>query len=112
MTTPRFESLFQSFSDTSDPARAAPRLAALRTELQRRGLDGDGGLVLVMNGGTGAWRGAAVTTAFAGRRMVPVAHGSTEDPGVPNAKTTDAAGNADFWAPPRGYAVYVPEATP
>ncbi len=40
MTTPRFESLFQSFSDTSDPARAAPRLAALRTELQRRGLDG------------------------------------------------------------------------
>ncbi len=77
--------------------------------MQRRGLDGDGGLVLVMNGGTGAWLGATVTTAFAGQRMVPVAYGSTSDLGVPNAKTTDAEGVTDLWAPPRGYAVYVPE---
>ncbi len=38
--TPKFESLFQSFSETSDPSRAKPRLAALREELARRKLDG------------------------------------------------------------------------
>ncbi|MFO1116318.1 MAG: aminopeptidase P family protein [Beijerinckiaceae bacterium] len=38
--TSRFESRFQSFVETTDPARAGPRLAALRAELKRRGLDG------------------------------------------------------------------------
>jgi Xaa-Pro aminopeptidase len=33
-------SRFQSFTETSDPAEVAPRIAALRAELQRRGLDG------------------------------------------------------------------------
>lgn len=40
MTAPEFESRFQSFAETADPARAAPRLAALRAELARRDLDG------------------------------------------------------------------------
>ena len=31
---------FQSYDDTSDPATCGPRLAALRAELKRRGLDG------------------------------------------------------------------------
>ena len=31
---------FQSFDDSSEPAASAPRLAALRAELRRRGLDG------------------------------------------------------------------------
>src|SRR5450631_3442544 len=31
---------FQTYDDTSDPATCAPRLAALRAELARRGLDG------------------------------------------------------------------------
>jgi Xaa-Pro aminopeptidase len=35
-----FESLFQSFEDTSDPAQGVPRIAALRGELARLGLDG------------------------------------------------------------------------
>ena len=35
-----FESHFQSFAELSDPARAAPRLAALRVELASRGLAG------------------------------------------------------------------------
>ncbi len=35
-----FESHFQSFAETADPARAAPRLAALRSELKARGLGG------------------------------------------------------------------------
>ena len=39
MNEPRFESRFQSFTEVSDPSRAAPRIAALRAELKRRGLD-------------------------------------------------------------------------
>lgn len=35
-----FESLFQSFEDTADPAQGAARIAALRTELARLGLTG------------------------------------------------------------------------
>ena len=36
----KIESRFQSFAETADPTRAAPRLAVLRDELKRRGLDG------------------------------------------------------------------------
>ena len=35
-----FESLFQSFQDLADPSESAPRVAALRAELARLGLDG------------------------------------------------------------------------
>ena len=35
-----FESVFQSFTETADPSQGAARVAALREELQRRGLDG------------------------------------------------------------------------
>ncbi len=35
-----FESLFQSFEDTADPSQGAVRIAALRAELARLGLDG------------------------------------------------------------------------
>ncbi len=35
-----FEAHFQSFEDRGEPAASAPRLAALRVELKRRGLDG------------------------------------------------------------------------
>lgn len=35
-----FEARFQTFDDVSDRAQVAPRVAALRAELQRRGIDG------------------------------------------------------------------------
>lgn len=35
-----FESLYQTFTDSADPAQGKPRIAALRAELARRGLDG------------------------------------------------------------------------
>ena len=35
-----FSAKFQSFDDPSEPAASAPRVAALRTELARRGLTG------------------------------------------------------------------------
>ena len=35
-----FESHYQSFEDLADPSQSAPRVAALRAELARLGLDG------------------------------------------------------------------------
>ena len=35
-----FSAKFQTFDETADPAAAAPRIAALRAELKRLGLDG------------------------------------------------------------------------
>src|SRR3984893_15874249 len=35
-----FDSLYQSFEDQADPSQGAARVAALRAELIRRGLDG------------------------------------------------------------------------
>lgn len=78
--------------------------------MQRRGHDGRGGLVLALNATGTAWRGEWVATAFASQTLSPLAYGSSLDAGIPQAKTTDAAGRADFWAPPRGYAVYAPSA--
>ena len=34
------QTAFQSFADTTEPSQGAPRLAALRAELKRRGLEG------------------------------------------------------------------------
>ncbi|MEP7382782.1 MAG: alpha-amylase family glycosyl hydrolase [Gemmatimonadota bacterium] len=74
--------------------------------MQRRGLDGDGGLVVAINSTRTAWRGEWVATAFAATFLTPVAYGSSLDPGAPQAKMTDGGGRVDVWAPPRGYAVY------
>jgi Xaa-Pro aminopeptidase len=35
-----FEAKFQSFEETADPSKGAERVAALRAELKKRGLDG------------------------------------------------------------------------
>ncbi len=74
--------------------------------MQRRGLEGTGGLILVLNGSREAWRGVRVETAFPAMRLDAIAYGSDLDAGTPEAKHTDARGGGDFWAPPRGYAVY------
>lgn len=74
--------------------------------MQRRGVDGRGGVVVAINTSRSAWRGARVDTAFPARKLTAVAYGSTLDAGTPDAKHTDVDGRGDFWAPPRGYAVY------
>ncbi len=76
--------------------------------MQRRGLDGRGGLVLAINATGSAWRGAWVSTSFPSTSFTAVAYGSSLDSGAPQSKATDVGGRTDFWAPPRGYAVYVP----
>jgi alpha-amylase len=75
--------------------------------MQRDGDGSQGGLVLVLNN-RGEWNGATVRTGWGGTRLSPVAWRGRDDAGVPREKRTDAAGSCDLWAPPRGYAVYVP----
>jgi len=55
----------------------------------------------------GDWNGASVKTKWSDASFVPVAWRGN-DSGQPVAKRTGADGTGDFWAPPRGYVVYVP----
>lgn len=75
--------------------------------MQRCGADKQPGLVFVLNNNAD-WAGATVQTRWQNTRFKPVAWRGKADLGVPAEKWTDSAGNADFWAPPRGYVVYVP----
>ncbi len=74
--------------------------------MQRRGSDGDGGLIFVLNNNGVEWRGNPVQTAFPNAHFQPVAFRGSSDTGVPDDEATNHDGWGDFWAPPRGYTVY------
>jgi alpha-amylase len=75
--------------------------------MQRSGLNNQGGLIFVLNN-RGNWNGAVVQTQWRNTRFVPAAWRGHDDNGVPGEKWTNEFGAADFWAPPRGHAVYLP----
>lgn len=75
--------------------------------MQRLGWGAQAGLVFVLNN-RGSWNGIDVQTAWRNTRFAPVAWRG-HDPGQPAPKWTGPEGRADFWAPPRGYAVYLPQ---
>lgn len=77
--------------------------------MQRNGSEGHKGLVLVLNNSGEGWNGARVGTKWRNTRFVPAAWRGRDDAGVPQEKWTGEDGWADFWAPPRGYAVYLPQ---
>ena len=74
--------------------------------MQRTGWENQSGLVFVLNN-RGTWHGATVRTNRPNTSFSPVAWRG-QDLGTPSPKHTAPNGAADFWAPPRGYAVYVP----
>jgi alpha-amylase len=76
--------------------------------MQRIGWGKQKGLIFVLNN-RGNWNGSRVQTQWQNTRFVPVAWRGRDDTGVPEEKWTQEDGWADFWAPPRGYAVYTPE---
>jgi len=76
--------------------------------MQRAGWGKQKGLLFVLNN-RGDWNGKRVQTQWQNTRFVPVAWRGKDDTGVPEEKWTQEEGWADFWAPPRGYAVYIPE---
>ena len=73
--------------------------------MQRRGGGGQRGLVLALNNSS-EWRGQRVQTQWASKRFEPLAFKGDDRP---YDQLSDASGSAEFWAPPRGYAVYVPK---
>lgn len=75
--------------------------------MQRTGAPGLPGLVVVLNNGA-QWAGTTVATRWSTTRLKPVAWRGHADLGVPQDKWTDGSGNAELWAPQRGYCVYVP----
>jgi len=76
--------------------------------MQRTG-DGDHpGLVYVLNNRGDSWNGATVQTQWQGVRFEPVAWGG-HDTSRPASKQTRDDGHGDFWAAPRGWAVYAPQ---
>jgi len=75
--------------------------------MQRLG-DGDqNGLIFVLNN-RDTWNGTWVQTRWNTTRLAPVAWRGRGDSGVPEEKWTNESGWINLWAPPRGYAVYVP----
>ncbi|QMV18844.1 DUF1939 domain-containing protein [Granulicella sp. 5B5] len=75
--------------------------------MQRGGNEGQSGLVYVLNNLGDKWSGTSVKTRWQSQRFKPVAWDG-HDTAHPDERTTDADGNAEFPAPPRGYCVYAP----
>ncbi len=79
--------------------------------MQRIGFKDDStdqpGLIYVLNNLGDKWSGTSVKTKWANQKFAPIAWDG-HDGAHPDERTTDADGNAEFPAPPRGYCIYVP----
>jgi alpha-amylase len=75
--------------------------------MQRNGSGNQGGLIFVLNN-RGSWNGMWVKTQWENARFVPLAWGGKDDTGIPEEKMVQE-GWVNLWAPPRGYAVYIPK---
>ena len=74
--------------------------------MQRTGYEDKRGLVYVLNNRGDNWNGRLVTTQWTNASFAPVAWWSKSDMARPINQSTDRDGRAQFYAPPRGYAVY------
>ena len=77
--------------------------------MQRRGLGAQKGLIYILNKIGGNWNGRHLQTRWQNTKFTPRAWRGTDDLSIPQTVYTDENGYGDFWAPPRGYAVYAPE---
>jgi alpha-amylase len=78
--------------------------------MQRNGSGNQQGLIFVLNNRGDGWCGARVRTLWRDTRFIAAAWRGRDDVGIPEEKGTNSDGLADFWAPPRGYTVYLPQA--
>ncbi len=74
--------------------------------MQRVGYADQPGLVYVLNNRGDNWNGRLVTTKWTNASFHPVAWWSKSDLSRPINQSTDRDGRAQFYAPPRGFAVY------
>ncbi len=65
------------------------------------------GLIYVLNNLGNQWSGTSVKTKWPNQKFKPVAWDG-HDTAHPDERTTDADGNSEFPAPPRGFCIYVP----
>jgi alpha-amylase len=75
--------------------------------MQRNGYLEHKGLIFVLNIAF-EWNGGTVQTQWANTIFQPMAWWGRNNKDTPETKHTDTFGVGSFWAPPRGYAVYVP----
>jgi alpha-amylase len=75
--------------------------------MQRPGNLSQKGLVLVLNNAP-TWNGRSVNTQWTSTDFIPKAWRGKDNTDLPINKSTDEEGASEFWAPPRGYVVYVP----
>ena len=75
--------------------------------MQREGNASIPGLVFVLNNNGDEWSGRGVTTKWINTTFTAMAWNGKNNPSSPEDKKTDENGYAEFWAPPRGYAVYI-----
>jgi alpha-amylase len=73
--------------------------------MERLGFGDQPGLVFVLNNRGDRWNGTLVDTSRPNKLHEPVAWSGRDD-AAPEPSTTDGNGRGQFWAPPRGYAVY------
>jgi alpha-amylase len=75
--------------------------------MERAGWQSQSGLVFVLNNRGDGWNGTYVDTSRTNTAYRPVAWSGRDD-AAPEPTGTDGDGRGQFWAPPRGYAVYAP----
>jgi alpha-amylase len=78
--------------------------------MQRSGRGDQQGLIFVLNTQP-VWNGNVVQAKWKNTKFIPLAWRGNNNTDIPAEKQSDENGVADFWAPPRGYVVYVPEHT-
>jgi alpha-amylase len=75
--------------------------------MQRGGYGDQPGLIYVLNNRGDRWDGAWVNTQWRRTELSCIAWWSRVDMAQPVSQQTDFDGRAQFFAAPRGYAVYV-----
>ena len=76
--------------------------------IQRSGYQTKPGLIYVLNNAGDHWNGTQVNTRWQNTTFTPAAWWSKNDRDRPYNWQSDAAGNGQFYAAPRGFAVYAP----
>ncbi len=77
--------------------------------MQRNGYGVQKGLIFVLNNLGDCWNGCGVYTRWNNTKFVAYAWWGKNDNNIPQDVNTDDQGSAEFWAPPRGYVVYIPQ---
>lgn len=77
--------------------------------MERAGWNDQPGLIFVLNNRRDRWNGSWVDTTQNNTHFEPVAWRGNANMDTPIGSISTWDGRAEFWAPPRGYAVYVPK---